>query len=461
MNTRQQTVRKSAHFQGVGVHSGETVNLTFVPAPEDSGIKFQRVDLPGQPVIEANVDNVVDVTRSTTLGIGDAKVQTVEHVMSALSGLQIDNVLIQLDGPEVPILDGSAAMFVERLQENGVAIQNALRDYAEFSSEVSYEEPGRKVKLTAQPSQDLQLDVDISFEGQQSFAQSASLDNIDKFKKEISKSRTFCFFREVEPLLEQNLIKGGDLDNAIVIMDGDVPPPELQRIGRIFNRPDIKVQKDGILNNIELHYSNEPARHKLLDLIGDLALVGKPLRAHIIAERPGHAANIEFARKLKKQMKKSSAPAYDPSRPAVKDVNNIMEMLPHRYPFLMIDKVFHLDDRVVCAVKNITINEPIFSGHFPGNPIFPGVLQVEAMVQTGGILVLSTVPDPWNYWTYFIGIDKCRFRRKVVPGEALVLKCELDGEIRRGIAKMYCHGFVAGQVVCEAYLTAQIAKKDQ
>lgn len=460
MNTRQHTINSTFSVSGVGIHTGKSAELTFVPAPEGHGIKFCRTDLPGRPVIDADVDLVVDVSRSTTLEAEGARVHTVEHVLAALAGMQVDNVMLELTGPEVPIMDGSADGFIEALTQVGLQEQHALREYAEFSGEVVYVEPERNVVLKAAPASQYGLDVTINYDTPYWPIQTASLKQITQFKKEISPCRTFCFFHEIEPLLSQNLIQGGDLENAIVIMDKAVDEAELQRIGNLFNISNLEVRKEGILSNIQLRFDNEPARHKLLDMVGDLALVGKPLKAHITAERPGHAANVALAKKLKGKMKKTSAPVYDPAAEPVKDVNGIMNMLPHRYPFVMIDKIIHLDEKVVCAVKNITINEPIFTGHFPNNPVFPGVLQVESMVQTGGILVLSTVPDPENYWTYFLAIDKCKFRQKVVPGDTMITKCVLDGDIKRGIARMECTAFVADKLVCEALMTAQIVRKD-
>lgn len=463
MNIKQQTIRKSVTVSGVGLHTGVQANMTFLPARPNHGIKFQRIDLPEQPVVDADVDNVVDVSRGTTIEQSGARIYTVEHTLAALVGLQIDNVLIQIDGPEPPIMDGSSIQFIEVLHEAGVEEQNALRNFFEVPEGVFYRESDRNVEMAALPLDDYRVTVMIDYNSPVLGSQHASLNSIAEFEREIASCRTFCFLHELQMLHKNNLIKGGDLNNAIVVVDRVVKDEELADLAKLFNKPKVEVQKEGILNNVELRYKNEPARHKLLDVVGDLALVGRPLKAQILAARPGHAANVAFAKKLKKMMltnMNSSIPHYDPKLPPVMDINQISNTLPHRYPFLLIDKVFHLDDTTVAAIKNVTMNEPFFLGHFPGNPVMPGVLQVEAMAQTGGILVLSTVPDPENYWTYFLGIETCRFRKMVLPGDTLMIKCELVVPIKRGIAKMRGQIFVGSNVVCEAIMTASIVRKD-
>lgn len=464
MNIKQHTIKKSITLTGVGLHTGVNANMTFLPAKPNHGIKFQRIDIEGHPTVDADVDNVVDLSRGTTIEQSGARINTVEHVMAALVGLEIDNVLIQLDGPEPPIMDGSSIQFVNALKEAGLEEQNALRNFFEIPEGVFHTEPSRQVEIAALPLDDYRLTVMVDYNSPVLGSQHASLNKISDFETEIAHSRTFCFLHELEMLHKQGLIKGGDLNNAIVVVDRVVKDEELQDLASLFNKPRVEVKKEGILNNVELRYNNEPARHKLLDLVGDLALVGRPMKAQILAARPGHAANIAFAKKLKKIMndfsKNNNIPPYNPALPAVLDINQISRMLPHRYPFQLIDKIFHLDESTVAGVKNVTINEPFFQGHFPGNPIMPGVLQIEAMAQTGGILVLNTVPDPENYWTYFLGIDNCRFRRMVTPGDTLIFKCELLAPIKRGIAKMKGYAYVGNKLVSEAELSASIVRKD-
>jgi UDP-3-O-[3-hydroxymyristoyl] N-acetylglucosamine deacetylase/3-hydroxyacyl-[acyl-carrier-protein] dehydratase len=462
LNYKQQTIKKSVTISGVGLHTGVQTNMTFLPARANHGIKFQRIDLPGSPTIDADCDRVVDVSRGTTIEQSGARVSTIEHTLAACVGLEIDNVLIQLDGPETPIMDGSSIQFVNVLKEAETEEQNALRDFFEVQDSIFYREAARNVEIAALPLDDYRVTVMIDYNSPVLGSQHASITNIRQFEKEIASCRTFCFLHELEMLYKNNLIRGGDLNNAIVIVDRIVEPHELDNIAKMLNKPKVEVKKEGILNNIELRYNNEPARHKLLDIIGDLALAGRPLKAQILAARPGHAANVAFAKKLKKAMAtdKKGIPRYNPNLPPVMDINHIMNTLPHRYPFLLIDKIIHIDTESVTGVKNVTMNEPFFQGHFPGNPVMPGVLQVEAMTQIGGMLVLNTVPDPENYWTYFLGIDEFRFRKMVLPGDTIIFQCDLVAPIKRGIAKMYGRGYVGNSLVCEGTMTASIVRKD-
>jgi len=463
MNTKQHTIKDKVTVSGVGLHTGVEANMTFVPAPTDHGIKFQRIDLEGQPIVEADVDYVVDLSRGTTIQKGEARINTVEHTLAALVGLEVDNVLIQLDGPEPPVLDGSSIQYIEAIEEVGTSEQNALRNFFEVPESVIYRDRSRDVEMAALPLDDYRITVMIDYNSPVLGSQHASLNDITQFKKEIASSRTFCFLHELEMLHKNNLIKGGDLNNAIVIVDRVIKDNELDSLAKLFKKPKVEVKKEGILNNVELHYKNEPARHKLLDVVGDLALVGRPLKAQILAARPGHAANVAFAKKLKKAMNKSlesNIPEYNTKMPPVLDINQITKRLPHRYPFLLVDKIFHLDEKSVGGIKNVTMNEHFFQGHFPDNPVFPGVLQIEAMAQVGGILVLNTVPDPENYLTFFLGVENCRFRQIVIPGDTMVIQCELEAPIKRGIAKMTGKAFVGKNLVCEATMLARIVKKD-
>lgn len=462
LNHKQQTIKKSVTLSGVGLHTGVQTDMTFVPAKPNHGIKFQRIDLPGSPIIDADCDRVVDVSRGTTIEQSGARVSTIEHTLAALVGLEIDNVLIQLNGPEAPIMDGSSIQFVNILKEAGTEEQNALRDFFEVQDGIWYREVDRNVEIAALPLDDYRVTVMVDYNSPVLGSQHASMTNIHQFEKEFAPCRTFCFLHELEMLYKNNLIKGGDLNNAIVIVDRIVEPHELDNIAKMLNKPKVEIKKEGILNNIELRYNNEPARHKLLDIVGDLALAGRPLKTQILAARPGHAANVAFAKKLKKAMQeadKKGIPRYNPNLPPVMDINQVSNFLPHRYPFLLVDKIIYLDNETVAGIKNVSMNEPFFQGHFPGNPVMPGVLQVEAMTQVGGILVLNTVPDPENYWTYFLGIDGCRFRKMVLPGDTLVIQCDLLAPIRRGIAKMYGRAYVGNTLVCEGTMTASIVRK--
>jgi UDP-3-O-[3-hydroxymyristoyl] N-acetylglucosamine deacetylase/3-hydroxyacyl-[acyl-carrier-protein] dehydratase len=463
MFDKQHTIKAPVTVSGVGLHTGVQATMTFCPAPVNHGYKFQRIDLDGKPIVDADVDNVVDLSRGTTIEQNGARVNTVEHTLAALVGLQIDNVLIQLDGPEPPIMDGSSLPFVEALQQVGLEEQNALRNYFEIPDEIRFVDNARGVEIAALPLNDYRVTVMVDYNSPVLGSQHASLTNIEQFSEEIAASRTFCFLHELEALYKSDLIKGGDLSNAIVVVDRVVSEDELSDLATMLGKPKVAVKKEGILNNVDLRHKNEPARHKLLDVVGDLALVGRPIKGQILAARPGHAANVAFAKKIKKKMMEvdsSPVPQYDASRPPVMDVNQIAQILPHRYPFLLIDKIIHLDATTVTGVKNVTVNEEFFNGHFPGNPIMPGVLQIEAMAQTGGILVLNTVPDPENYLTLFLGIENCRFRKKVIPGDTVIFKCQLLAPVKRGIAKMRGQAFVNGKVVMEAEMSAAIVRKD-
>jgi UDP-3-O-[3-hydroxymyristoyl] N-acetylglucosamine deacetylase/3-hydroxyacyl-[acyl-carrier-protein] dehydratase len=463
MIEKQRTLQSAIIFKGVGLHTGELVTLEICPAPENHGYKFQRVDLDGQPVIKADADLVVATDRGTTLESKGARVYTTEHVLAALYGCQVDNALIKLDGPEVPILDGSAWPFVQAIEQTGFTEQTAEREYFELSENIPWEDLDKGIEFLAVPDKNYRITVMVDYQSPVLGTQHASMYHIGEFKTEIAACRTFVFLRELEFLATNNLIKGGDLDNAIVLVDRtDVSQEELDRLAKLLGKEDLKISIDGIgvLNSSKLKFENEPARHKLLDIVGDLALVGKPIKAHILAARPGHSGNVRFAKVLKEQIKKQekAGKLFDLTKEPLYTIQDIERMLPHRFPFLMVDKIMEIREESIVGVKNITMNEPIFTGHFPGNPVFPGVLQIEAMAQVGGIFALSKVDDPHLYSTYFMKIDNVKFKQKVVPGDTVVFELSLLSPIRRGLVEMGGKAYVNGKVVMEAEMLAQVIK---
>ncbi|MBI5219067.1 MAG: bifunctional UDP-3-O-[3-hydroxymyristoyl] N-acetylglucosamine deacetylase/3-hydroxyacyl-ACP dehydratase [Bacteroidia bacterium] len=462
MAEKQKTIGKSITIKGFGLHTGAEVVLTFHPSVENTGYQFRRIDLENHPVIKAVSDNVVDTSRGTSLEENGIRVHTVEHVLAAVSGLGIDNIIIDVTSQETPIMDGSSKMFVEALLEAGIVQQEAEKYCYAIKEKIEYIDKEKGVEIIAYPDDKFSMNVLIDYDSHALVNQYATLDSLEEFEKNISCCRTFVFFHDLEPLLKNNLIKGGDLSNAIVIIEREVTQDELDRLAKLFNKPTVQVKPQGILNNLELYFNDEPARHKLLDFLGDLALIGCPLKAKIIAKRPGHYANTEFSKILRKIVKKertkTPAPRYNPSKAPILDNSQIKKMLPHRYPFLLVDKVIELNETSVVGIKNVTFNEYFFTGHFPDEPVMPGVLIIEAMAQVGGILVLSAVPDPENYSTYFLKINNVRFKNKVVPGDTLILKLELMDPIRRGVANVKATAFVGDTIVTEAELMAQVVK---
>jgi UDP-3-O-[3-hydroxymyristoyl] N-acetylglucosamine deacetylase/3-hydroxyacyl-[acyl-carrier-protein] dehydratase len=454
----QKTLKGAVTLSGVGLHTGKEVTMTMKPANPGFGFRFQRV-------VKADADYVVDTSRGTTIDFNGARVSTIEHTLAALVGMGVDNALIELNGPEVPIMDGSSQEFIKAIESVGVLEQDAKRIVYSIDQNISYYDPVKNVEMLAVPSNDYQITTLIDFNSPVLGTQHATLKHIDEFRGEIAPCRTFCFLHELEYLLDHNLIKGGDVSNAIVVVDKVVSEEELERLAKVFNKSKIEVKSEGILNNIQLHFPNEQARHKLLDVVGDLALIGHSINAHIIANRPGHATNVEFAKKIKQYIKRnkhlSDIPQYDPNQQAIFDINQIQRMLPHKYPFLLVDKIIDISDSHVVGIKNVTMNEGFFQGHFPNNPVMPGVLQIEALAQAGGILALNNIPDPENYDTYFIKIDKAKFKQKVMPGDTLILKLDLLSPIRRGICEMRAAAYVGNKMVTEAELVAQIIRKDK
>ena len=463
MTEKQTTIKGTVSISGVGLHTGEKVTMTFLPAPAHHWYQFQRVDLPDAPIIEANADLVVDTSRGTTLEKNGVRVHTTEHVLAALRGLEIDNCLIQIDGPEIPIMDGSAIKFVELLEQNGIVELDAEREYFELRENLTYEDPVKKVEMLAVKQDTFRATVMVDYNSDVLGTQHAGMYSMKEFKKEIASCRTFVFLHELEALLQHNLIKGGDINNAIVLVDKELPKEKLDYLRKVFHQEHVEVKGRGVLNNTKLHFYNEPARHKLLDIVGDLALAGKPLKIHVLAARPGHAGNVAFAKLIRQLIKKEKRegpllPRLDLTDPPLLTTLDIIKILPHRAPFLLVDKILELSPQHVIGVKNVTMNEYWFQGHFPDEPIMPGVLIIEALAQTGGILCLKTVPDPENYQTYFLKINEAKFKQKVIPGDSLILRMDMASPIRRGLCHMKGVAYVGDKVVAEADLMAQITR---
>ena len=457
---KQITLSKEFTVKGKGLHTGLEIEAVFTPAPEGHGYKFQRTDLDGEPTVDALAENVVSTERGTVIARGDVRISTIEHAMAALYAMGIDNCLIRVNAPEMPILDGSSAVYVEKIKEVGLTEQKADKDYYVIKQKIEVRDDTTGSSITVLPDDSLSVDVMVAFKSPVLSNQYATLEELDRFDSEIASSRTFVFVREIEPLVANNLIKGGDLDNAIVIYDAPMDKAQLDRIADLMHVPHKDVNALGYINERPLVAENEPAQHKLLDLLGDLALIGRPLRGKVIANRPGHKINTTFSKKIRKEIKRQDlqAPAYDPNQTPIMDNNRIRELLPHRYPMLLVDKIIDKGDQYIVGVKNVTTNEPFFTGHFPQEPVMPGVLMVEAMAQTGGLLVLGSVDDPERYSTYFMKIDNVKFRQKVVPGDTLIFHVSFMTELRRGCAMMKGYAFVGEKIVCECEFMAQVVK---
>ncbi len=459
---KQHTLKEAATISGTGLHTGIVADLTLKPASPGFGLQFKRIDLPAQPTIKADCDFVTDTSRGTTLEANGGKVSTVEHVLAALVGMGIDNCQIEINGPEMPIMDGSSQPFVELIDDAGILEQDAAKLWYSIDENIYHVDEQKRVEMVLMPSAEYQITTLIDFNSPVLGTQHAELKTMQAFKEKIAPCRTFCFLHELEMLLDNNLIKGGDVNNAIVIVDKPVDDKEMRRLERIFKKDKIEVKSEGYLNNLELRFPNEPARHKLLDVVGDLALIGYPIKGRVIANRPGHHANVEFAKKIKQYINKHKhvrgVPTYNPALPAVYDLSYIEKKLPHRFPFLLLDKIIELNDTQIVGVKNVTFNEWFFQGHFPGNPVMPGVLQIEALAQCGGILAINLSAEG-QYDTYFLKIDNCKFKQMVKPGDTMLLKMELMAPIRRGICEMKGTVFVGNKVCTEAELVAQIVKR--
>ena len=461
MSDKQKTLKQEISLSGIGLHTGKEVNLTMKPAKENTGFVFVRTDLEGNPQVEADVNYVTTTERGTTLEKLGVRIHTCEHLLAALVGCDIDNAILEMNSAEPPILDGSSKFFVEAIENAGIEEQNQAREYLIVKEVLNYVDPSTGSEITIIPSDTYEITTMVDFGTKVLGTQNATMKDICEFKEEIASARTFSFLHELEMLLDAGLIKGGDISNAIVYVDKELTPETADKLKKAFDKENVSIRPNGILDNLTLNYPNEAARHKLLDVIGDLALVGVKLKGKVIANKPGHFVNTQFAKKLNRQwklQKKKNVPDFDLSKPPHFDINAIMRLLPHRPPFLLIDKILELSDSHVVGLKNVSMNEPFFVGHFPKEPVMPGVLQIEAMAQTGGILVLANVPDPENYSTYFVKIDNVKFKRKVVPGDTIIFKIELIEPIRRGIVHMQGYGYVGESVVVEAELMAQVAK---